>query len=1085
MEKKHKTRRGRIRSMKSQVDEEGAGNKPETYQGRVESLIAALLLSVQTLTKSHPTSNSGGGQGKRSHSIPGDEDIEEGETMLEGHLVAHVYEKLKGDKQCLELNKITQSLQSLITEVLDLTESGSRSDVLTLVQILGQCQALVQQYRVMLEYYLLQYLAEIRVTGKLLSVLLAVFTELTSKGFCVPAEFEDEVAGEGATDFEDIEGGGLGQGEGVKDVSDQIENEDQLDEARKAGEDSKEDPAQQPDVRSEENAIEMSDDFEGRVQDLEAADQEERSDGEEEREEELDKQMGEVDGDDTDKLDEQMWGSDEEQGEEQGDKEEFGPGSQQEERSELVAKDDNPDKSESGDKPEKQTSDENEAEEDEDKQTSREQEQIDESEYDDDRIDPHHGNQEPEEAPDNMDLPDDLKLDEEEAGVTEEEQGQDETPTEPPGGDTEMPDDKGDNNDPGQMEEEEEETLPEVERDLSEEKDTQSKEEPDKGQETRSEDGEGDPGFSAQQNDAPEINEAEQDESPADTDDKPQATENYGKTSHSSEDVEHSESAQDQGGEADNEQKESDGTGTSNSEVQEGHEGQSSKVAPSSSSQAQKPAKRKAGQSSEDRSLGSRENQFKKLKTIEESSSKEQDEEKDESTKKESQLYEHIKDATSTHDAQVIDVATEIQQVEQAMPDSGADQESGEVEDDSDDVEMKEEEKTEDIVDKLSSMTNSKEKQKKKVEGMKEEETEENLKEAVKYQTEGVAMETLGAARGPESTIHTSLENLHLDVKGSDLERLRSELEEHLSSFCNVDNPTPEAEALASEAWHQYEALTSALSQELCEQLRLVLEPSQATKLRGDYRTGKRLNMRKVIPYIASQFRKDKIWLRRTKPSKRQYQIMLAIDDSSSMVDNHSKQLAYESLALISNALTLLEAGELCICSFGESVRVLHPFNEQFSSHSGSRLLQQFTFEQKKTKVAQLLKKATSIMMDARSKQRGMMGNPETSQLLLIVSDGRGLFSEGMETVKSAVRQAREANVFLVFVVIDNPQNKDSILDIKVPVFKSGNQLPEIKPYMDYFPFPFYIILRDINSLPHVLCDALRQWFELVTAVDM
>ena len=60
---------------------------------------------------------------------------------------------------------------------------------------------------------------------------------------------------------------------------------------------------------------------------------------------------------------------------------------------------------------------------------------------------------------------------------------------------------------------------------------------------------------------------------------------------------------------------------------------------------------------------------------------------------------------------------------------------------------------------------------------------------------------------------------------------------------------------------------------------------------RGDYRTGKRLNMRKVIPYIASQFRKDKIWLRRTKPHKRQYQIMVAIDDSSSMMDNHSKQV--------------------------------------------------------------------------------------------------------------------------------------------------------------------------------------------------
>lgn len=46
-----------------------------------------------------------------------------------------------------------------------------------------------------------------------------------------------------------------------------------------------------------------------------------------------------------------------------------------------------------------------------------------------------------------------------------------------------------------------------------------------------------------------------------------------------------------------------------------------------------------------------------------------------------------------------------------------------------------------------------------------------------------------------------------------------------------------------------------------------------------------------MIPYIASQFRKDKIWLRRTKPAKREYQIVLAIDDSSSMADNHSKEV--------------------------------------------------------------------------------------------------------------------------------------------------------------------------------------------------
>lgn len=69
--------------------------------------------------------------------------------------------------------------------------------------------------------------------------------------------------------------------------------------------------------------------------------------------------------------------------------------------------------------------------------------------------------------------------------------------------------------------------------------------------------------------------------------------------------------------------------------------------------------------------------------------------------------------------------------------------------------------------------------------------------------------------------------------------------------------------------------MTSSLSQRLCEQLRLVLEPMVATKLQGDYRSGKRINMRRVIPYIASGFRKDKIWLRRTKPAKRDYQVCL------------------------------------------------------------------------------------------------------------------------------------------------------------------------------------------------------------------
>lgn len=40
-------------------------------------------------------------------------------------------------------------------------------------------------------------------------------------------------------------------------------------------------------------------------------------------------------------------------------------------------------------------------------------------------------------------------------------------------------------------------------------------------------------------------------------------------------------------------------------------------------------------------------------------------------------------------------------------------------------------------------------------------------------------------------------------------------------------------EMAASSMWHQYQHLTLKLSQQLCEQLRLILEPTQAAKLKS------------------------------------------------------------------------------------------------------------------------------------------------------------------------------------------------------------------------------------------------------------
>ena len=110
-------------------------------------------------------------------------------------------------------------------------------------------------------------------------------------------------------------------------------------------------------------------------------------------------------------------------------------------------------------------------------------------------------------------------------------------------------------------------------------------------------------------------------------------------------------------------------------------------------------------------------------------------------------------------------------------------------------------------------------------------------------------------------------------------------------SIASID---PELVSEANRHWTQCEAAMSGLTRQLCEQLRLILEPTVVAKYQGDFRSGRRLNMRKVIPYVASGYRKDNIWLRRARPSRRDYQLLVAVDDTMSMRENHCDQLTLQ-----------------------------------------------------------------------------------------------------------------------------------------------------------------------------------------------
>ena len=75
--------------------------------------------------------------------------------------------------------------------------------------------------------------------------------------------------------------------------------------------------------------------------------------------------------------------------------------------------------------------------------------------------------------------------------------------------------------------------------------------------------------------------------------------------------------------------------------------------------------------------------------------------------------------------------------------------------------------------------------------------------------------------------------------------------------------------------------------------------------------------MRKVIAYIASHFRKDKIWLRRTRPDQRTYQVTLPPPPPS----YHLFTSTYISKQLFTDC-ALVESGKLELARLAESCSV-------------------------------------------------------------------------------------------------------------------------------------------------------------------
>lgn len=455
--------------------------------------------------------------------------------------------------------------------------------------------------------------------------------------------------------------------------------------------------------------------------------------------------------------------------------------------------------------------------------------------------------------------------------------------------------------------------------------------------------------------------------------------------------------------------------------------------------------------------------------------------------------FEHLDDDTDQNDLQALGTANQdvSQNVDrsQAIEDSNAS-----AEDDlpmPEDAEKSSETQEETVIERFNRM-----------------EGERDEREERQHARNAVVPESAQERPRKENDNDTTMVNMDED---NDDEQLHDQPSlDHNRSFAIRSTTTSLADA--QQLWSLTSNKTQSLSLMLTEQLRLILQPTTATKLRGDFRTGKRLNIRRIIPYIASGYKRDKIWMRRSVPSKRNYQVMLAVDDSKSMAESGADILALETLCMLSRSLSMLEVGELSILAFGsdyntenyepeltsnsaKAIKIAHPFSNPFSpNQSGPETFRNFTFSQTATNIHALLSESIKIFRDARLKSSAREAS-DLWQLQIVISDGH-IGSDSDDRIRRLVRRAREEKIMCVFVVVDG--GEESIVDLKEVVFEkqqvvgkgagggSGGgagdgeveEVMKTRRYLEGFPFQYYVVVREVRGLPGVLSRVLKGWFE-------
>ncbi|KAL4876079.1 hypothetical protein BJY04DRAFT_223430 [Aspergillus karnatakaensis] len=936
------------------------------------------------------------------------------------------------------LADVTKALDAILDSLYSIKEQSDLG-ISFAVALLASLLPIMNKYFDISQDIVGRFLKVHRETCKMSYILTKSFIQISSEGFCTPHEESNEEGQTGKMES----GTGLGEGEGAEDISKDVGDDEDLSELAQQ----EQQEGSKDDIDKSKDAVNMDqEDMQGEEGEHEEDEDEEKNEsGDEEEDGDIDEEVGSVNDLDASAVDEKMWdgGHDEQQKETEN---EEGKGAQEPDQQTAAPEQKDKEKGDEGEEGKNEEGEEEEGEDEEEEAPDDEGEAI--GREDMDVTDPQAQEQETLDLPEEMQLDGDDKGMDDEEGLDDDDDGLDDLPDAP------APDDQQMN----EMQEDETEEQGPADQPGDEQEMDEGEEGPEEENTTAAE------GEEETQEQGEEPEEAQQDDLLTQREENEAA----------GEEVAPSEAVNGGLGAEQDQNQEKGASG--NAQQQDGATDPS--VEPNQQKGAVKDGEenethRDAGGADDVKPQDPQLQAFKKLGDVLEQwhrrqkeileASKQEEGESDEPLPQDTEMgdadFEHLADQDDVADTQALGQASEDQA-------KALDQNKG-VESD---VKPTDQEMLPDASDEPHAQL------------------ENELEDAMQLDHVGAPTDNESAGAfipGGSSAQQNPNDPQAQQAATEELDEVDAHLAAiHLSSTLPPLTPRDEAQRL----WSKYESATNNLSLSLTEQLRLILAPTLATKLRGDFRTGKRLNIKRIIPYIASQYKRDKIWMRRSVPSKRNYQIMLAVDDSKSMLESGSGQLAFETLALVAKSLSMLEVGDLCVLGFGDEdhVRVAHDFGKPFSSEAGVQVFQHFSYQQTGTNVRKLIADSIALFREARFKQSPAGGGADLWQLELIISDG---ICEDHETIKRLVRQAQEERIMIVFIIVDALKG-NSILDLTQASFEpdmdsgTGEMKLKMKRYLEGFPFPYYLVVRDVRELPAVLATALKQWFAEVVDVS-